>query len=260
MAPPDLVDLAAKNGCRYIGIMSQQWSDNPEGYPFWSLLTDVSLRRETALRLADNGISISLGDGIMVSPGEDVERHRAALDMYLELGAKRVNTVSFDPDRARSFDQFAKLAEMTQSLGLELTIEFMPMLTIKTLDDALALIGGIGRPHFKLLLDVLHFTRAGHRPEDIARVDPALFGYIQICDGPIVGDPDYMLEATRDRFIPGEGEMPVEEIIAALPPDLVVSMEVPLQRLARQGVPISERVRRVADASRTILQKLNPQD
>jgi sugar phosphate isomerase/epimerase len=253
LPPTDLVSLAADVGCRHISTILQRIDLNPFGYPTWSLLDDAALRREMKTRMLDRGISISLGEGCVIRPDADVSDHKRALEVFVELGTTRVNTVSFDPDHQRTFDQFSKLAEMTRDAGLELTAEFVPMLTISTMDYVIDLITRVGQPHVKVLIDTMHFVRAGHKAEEIARHDPAIFGYIQISDGPLVGGEDYMDEAMNDRMIPGEGEMPLRDIIAALPADPVVSMEVPLNRMAAGGMSALERASRTASATRAIL-------
>ena len=63
-----------------------------------------------------------------------------------------------------------------------------------------------------------------------------------------------MDEAMNDRMIPGEGDMPSRAIISALREDLVVSMEVPLKRMASAGMPASERARRVVAGTRAVRQ------
>ncbi len=253
LPPTDLVSLAADAGCRHISTILERIDLNPFGYPAWSLLDDAVLRREMKARMADRGVSISLGEGCVIRPDADVSVHQRALDVFVELGTTRINTVSFDPDHERTLDQFSRLAEMTRDAGVELTTEFLPMLTISTMDYAIDLITRIGQPHVKVLIDTMHFVRAGHKAEEIARHDPALFGYVQISDGPLVGAEDYMDEAMNDRMIPGEGEMPLRDILAALPADLIVSMEVPLNRMAASGMSALERIRRTAMATQAIL-------
>jgi sugar phosphate isomerase/epimerase len=253
LPPPDLVTLAADAGCRYISTILKRVDYNPFRYPVWSLLDDATLRREMKARMADRGVSISLGEGCLIESDHDVRDHQRALDIFAELGAKRINTVSLDPDRNRTYEQIGRLAEMALDTGLQLTVEFVPMLTISTLDHAIDLVTGLRQSHVKILIDTMHFVRAGHSASEIANHDPNLFGYIQISDGPLTGADDYMEEAMNNRMIPGEGEMPLRDIIVALPADLVISMEVPLKRMADEGVSALERVSRTATATRTLL-------
>jgi hypothetical protein len=68
-------------------------------------------------------------------------RDRAAdLDIMCELGVKRINTLSIDPDLTRSFDQLATRAEMTAALAMETVVEFGPRLAVSDPPTALAAI------------------------------------------------------------------------------------------------------------------------
>lgn len=44
----------------------------------------------------DRGVSISLGEGMVIVPGADVSDLRADLDVMAEIGAAQINTLSFD--------------------------------------------------------------------------------------------------------------------------------------------------------------------
>jgi len=52
-----------------------------------------------------------------------------------------------------------------------------------------------------------------------------------------------MEEALHERMIPGTGELPLVEMLRAVPDTVVVSAEVPLRSLAEAGVGDLERVR-----------------
>jgi sugar phosphate isomerase/epimerase len=149
---------------------------------------------------------------------------------------------------------------MTRHVGVELVYEYSPSRGFRRLDDVVAAIERCGHSHLKLCIDFMHFFRGGHTVGDIARFDARLFGYIQFCDAPLRGEKNYFNEALTQRAIPGEGELPVRALLAALPRDIPVSLEVPHKRLADAGVPLSEIVKRVADASRAMLAGLDAAD
>src|SRR5882724_8235171 len=108
LPPVEFVNLAADLGCRYISTGLDPIDYNPHGYPRFSLREDKALRREMVAAMRDRDVSISLGEGFTIRPGLDVCEQRAAdLDVMRELGVKRINTVSMDPDLGRTFDQFA---------------------------------------------------------------------------------------------------------------------------------------------------------
>ena len=82
------------------------------GYPPFSLRDDEALRRELLAAMDDRGVSISLGEGLLIAPGVDVRSYAADLDIMAELRIPRINTVSLEPDRARTFDELAALTAL----------------------------------------------------------------------------------------------------------------------------------------------------
>jgi sugar phosphate isomerase/epimerase len=252
--PPRVIELAAEAGCRHVAL----YADLMPGVidrPYYSLVDDAALRRETVARMRALGVDIALLDAFPVMPGSDHAALRPTFDILGELAVKRINTVSMDHDGERAFDQTAAIVETAKDYGVEITIEPCPGLWIETIDQALALIARIGAPHFKLLIDTMHIARAGTTADDLARIDPALFGYIQISDSPMIAQSpgDYIAAALTDRLVPGDGVLPLVELIAALPADLIVSAEVPMRRLDAAGVPVAERVAMALAGTRDVL-------
>src|SRR5438874_2708207 len=75
-----------------------------------------------------------------------------------------------------------------------------------------------------LLLDTLHIKRCGVSAAELAAVDPALLGYLQLCDAPArPPGGDATVEARTGRLLPGEGELPLAGLLGALPDGLPVS-------------------------------------
>ncbi len=165
---------------------------------------------------------------------------------------------SFDPDLGRSFDQFALMAEMAASRGIETVHEFVPCLTVKDLPTALAAVRHVGRADFKLVIDTMHLFRSGAGAAEIAALDPAVIGHVQLCDVPRISKfESYGEEAEFERLPPGEGEAPLREIMAALPATVNVGIEIPMRSLADAGVGPHERVSRCLDATRQLLADLD---
>jgi sugar phosphate isomerase/epimerase len=112
----------------------------------------------------------------------------------------------------------------------------------------------VGKPNFRLLIDTMHFVRAGGTAADIAAVDPNVIGYVQLCDAPLVSRfASYMDEALHERMVPGTGELPLLDIVAAVPEHVVLGLEVPQRSLAESGVGPRERLARCVDATRDLL-------
>ena len=258
LPPVEFVNLAADLGCQHISTGLISFGYNPHGYAPFSLRDDKALRREMIAAMHDRGVSISLGEGLAVRPGGDVRGHADDLDIMCELGIKRINTVSMDPDLGRSFDQFGILAEMAAARGVETTTEFAPALAVPDLPTALAAVRHVDRPDFRLLIDTMHLVRSGSGPADIAALDPDLIGYVQLCDAPLKPRYDsYMEEAMFERMAPGTGELGLLEIMAALPRDRVFALEVPLRSEAAAGIGPHDRLGKCVEATRKLLAQLD---
>ena len=256
LPPVEFVRLAADLNCRYIAIGLVPVPYNPHGYPNWSLRDNRALRREMIAAMQDHDVSISLYDGFGVRPGADVSEYAADLDAIHELGVKRINVASLDRDASRNLDQLAKLVEMADALGMETLLEVGPG-PVANLTAALAAIRHVGKPGFRLLIDTMHFFRSGSGVADIASLDPDVIGYVQLCDVPQVSrHASYMDEALHERMVPGTGELPMLEILAALPRNVMLGLEVPQRSLAAAGIGPHERVGRCVAATRNLLNRV----
>jgi sugar phosphate isomerase/epimerase len=254
LPPVQFVELAADLGCRHISAGLTQLFYNPQGYPPFDLRADKALRREMVAAMADRGVSISLAEGFVFRPGAEARDMAGDLDVFHELGARRINMVSMDPDLPRTFDQYAILAEMAAERGFTMTTEFGPALSVGDIGAALDAVRHVGRPDFRLLLDTMHFARSGGDPAELAALDPDLIGYVQLSDATRGGRFDsYMEEAMFERMPPGAGELDVLAVVKALPKDRVFGLEVPQRGLAEAGVAPKERLVPVVSAARELL-------
>ena len=253
LPPVQFVELAAGLACQYISTALAPSPYNPHGYPPWSLRDDAVLRREMLAAMRHHGVSISLCEGFGVRPNRDVSDYALDLDILCELEVPRINVASSERGLSRSFDQFAKIASMADALGIETAVEIGPG-PVPNLHAALAAVRHVGNPNFRLLIDTMHFFRSGSGAEDIAQLDPSLIGYVQLCDVPAVSrHSTYLEEALYERMVPGTGEVPLFDILAALPAQLVLGIEVPQRSLAEAGIGPHERVARCVEATRNLL-------
>ena len=254
LPPVAFVELAADLGCSYISSGLSGVPVNPEGHPVYHLGTDAALRREMIAAMRDRGVSISLGEGFVATADADLKDRMADLEAMHELGVRRVNVVSLDPDLSRTFDQFAVLAELATGAGFTVVTEFAPCLTVRDLPTALQAVRHVGRPDFRLLIDTMHLARSGGTAADLAALDPDLIGYVQLCDVPRVATiADYMQEAMTERRAPGAGELPLHDILAAIPRDRVVGLEIPELSKASAGMGPRERLAPAIEAARALL-------
>jgi sugar phosphate isomerase/epimerase len=111
----------------------------------------------------------------------------------------------------------------------------------------------VAQPNAGLLIDALHFYRAGGNPADLAKLDPALMPYFHLCDAYAAAPPAEGLrpEGRGGRFYPGEGELRLAELLRAMPAEIPIAVEAPCARYA--GLSINERARICGAATRALL-------
>jgi sugar phosphate isomerase/epimerase len=104
----------------------------------------------------------------------------------------------------------------------------------------------------------MHLVRSGSGAADLAALNPDLIGYAQLNDATLQPRTDnYMEEAMFERLVPGEGELPLHDILTSLPPDTMIEIEVPRRSLALAGVSPIDRVRPCVDAARRLLSEVS---
>jgi sugar phosphate isomerase/epimerase len=109
-----------------------------------------------------------------------------------------------------------------------------------------------------VLIDPIHFDRGGSRVEEIGKLPPAWFNYVQLCDAPAERPADtagLLLQARAERLFPGEGGLDLAGILQALPSGIPISLEIPTATLA-ETVGAVERARRALHATKALLRRM----
>ena len=252
--PPELVTVAAAAGFATIGI---RLTATPSvGIPPYDILSDGPVLRETLRRLADTGVSVLDTEFLRFEPAQPVGVPEGFLEVSARLGARNVLVMSAEPEEARTIDRFGDLCDRAAAYGLHVCLEFAIYTGVRTLAQAAQVVARSKRPNASVLIDALHFSRSGGMPAHIASVDPALFRYAQICDAaPEMPDPDdtpaLIREARTGRLLPGEGALPLADLVGALPDGLPLAVEAPCRTTA--DLPAVERARRAHQALSTLL-------
>jgi sugar phosphate isomerase/epimerase len=254
MPPVEYVELTARLGVTKLGFAPAPIAANPLGYPAWDLRTDPALLRATKAALAANGVSVALGEGFLMMQGLEIADSKPIMDIMAELGAPMVNAITMEQDRARAHDQFALYAEMAAERGMLAALEFMPMMWPLNIHEAAALVTESGAANGRVLVDAMHFFRGGSQVSDLAQIDPALIGHIQICDVPMPAKiAEYGMEARDNRLPLGEGDLPLAQFLNSLPGTLNVGIEMPLVARAEAGENIEDLLRQSVATSRGLL-------
>ena len=247
---PELVSAAAAGGFDCVGVrlIPPAASD-----PFPEVIGNEPLLREAERRLADTRLSVLDAEAFWLWPDTDVGNLAPVIETAARFGARYLLTIGNDPDRPRMLANFARFCEAAASFDLKVMLEFIPYCQVRSLADARRMIEDAAQANAGILFDALHLARSGGAPTDIATVPPALLGYAQICDAPLARPAPELLraEARGGRLYPGEGELPLHDLVRALPPELPLSVEAPCAAFA--DLPVIERARRAGDATRRFL-------
>jgi len=164
------------------------------------------------------------------------------MDWFLDLGDERRD--ASDTVRAQLFEAAAaldahhvkvgnipgtqcELSQLTERYGelcadaaekhdSRVVYEFMPFdVNVHDLDSALAVVEGVDAPNGGLAIDTWHMAKLGIEPDELRRIQPRHLGWVELSDGRYENMPDLIDETVNHRRLPGEGEFPIRDYVAA---------------------------------------------
>jgi sugar phosphate isomerase/epimerase len=240
-SPAEFVSACATAGWRACGI----WFD-PETW-------NDTVAREVRLRLDDTGLIALDMEPIFVTPdGDHAER---VIEAAATVGARNLLVVSRGVDDEHFARRFRELCDLAAAHDIGCCLEFMAFMSIRDLPQALAVLDRVDRPNAAVLVDNLHLDRTGGTPDDVAAVDPARLRYVQLCDAPSVRPDNLIVEALDERLTLGAGELPIDELVAALPDHTALSMEIRSAPLRTRFPDPVDRARHVLTTTRAHLRR-----
>ncbi len=246
LTPPQLVEVAARTGYEYVGVRITRVTPQEVLY---DLARDRALMRETKARLADTGVAVLDVELFRMDPALEPEHFEPELDASAELGARHVIAQLPDPDRERAIRRFARLCDMALARGLFVSLEVPHWTETGTLSEAARVVRAVNRTNAGILVDMLHFGRSGSSVDELARLPREWFRFAHVCDAAIEvsSTMEGIIRTARDeRQFPGEGGIPVREILARMPHDIPYALEIPRAALTKAVGP--EEVARLAVA------------
>jgi sugar phosphate isomerase/epimerase len=215
VAPADMVTVAHDAGWPAVGI----WFDGKT----W---TD-STSREVRHRLDNTGV-VAL-DIEPIIPSEDGNDFAEQLiEAAAVIGARHILFTSRLKDQVRTTDRYQEVCEMARPHGINVVCEFLPIFPLNTLSMAAEIVATANVTNGGVLIDNLHLSRSGSSIEEVQAMPTELFPYLQICDAPLQRPADFgalLDEALNGRLCPGEGSLPIVELLQAVP-EVPLSFEV----------------------------------
>lgn len=215
VAPANMVTVAHDAGWPAVGI----WFDGKT----W---TD-STSREVRQRLDDSGV-VAL-DIEPIIPSEDGDDFADQLvEAAAVIGAQHILFTSRLKDQARTTARYQEVCEMARPHGIKVVCEFLPIFPLNSLPMAKEIVTTSAASNGGVLIDNLHLSRSGSSVEEVSGMPRELFPYLQICDAPSARPTDFgglLDEALNGRLCPGEGSLPIVELLQAVP-NVPLSFEV----------------------------------
>lgn len=265
LSPPELVSTAAAAGYDFVGVRVGAATPGERQYP---MEPGSPMSRETLLRLDDSGLHVHDIEFLPLGESSGPDDWQPVLDAGAALGARTVSVAGADPNPQRLADTLAALVADARSVGIRPTLEPISYQAVSTVVEAAAIASAAGAG---VLLDALHVQRGGSSLDDVRSLAPDLVACLQICDGPLNPPQELELpgtlplgmradgsvlqvEARVQRQLVGAGELPLANLVAAVPDGTPLSVEVPNATLQDRLSP-SEFARHNLESVRALLAK-----
>ncbi|MDB5363969.1 MAG: iolE [Rhodospirillales bacterium] len=250
LPPIELLRLAARIGYASVGLRLHPAFP---GSPCYAIAPGGELMREMRRRIEGDGIRVYDIEFVAIDADFVPARLVPVLETAALLGAKRLSVCGDDPDRARLIANFAALCDLAAGFGMGVDLECMAWRRVASLADAATVVIAADRPNGGVLVDALHLSRTGGTPADVLAMPPGLIRSAQLCDAPAVRPTStdaIIREARAGRLPPGDGALPLHDLLGALPDGTVLSVEVPMTG----DLPPEARARLIFGATRRLLE------
>ena len=238
------VSVAAQAGYSHVGLRLVPVAGQPYNHRF-----DVV---QVEKRLADTGVGVLDVEVFRLTPQTSIKEFEAVMATAQRLGATELLVHGADSDEARLIESFGRLCDLAAGYGLSANLEPMPWVDVSNLAKAMRILDGAARANGGLLVDAIHFFRAGDSPQALAKLPRKFLRYMQLCDARPERPADMqeiIRQARSDRLFPGEGGLDLKGLLGALPAGVPISLEIPV---AKKIEPL-ERARRALAATNAIL-------
>lgn len=238
LEPDELVRIAAAAGFDFVGVRVR-------GATPTETIADMrpgsDMSQAVLAAMAETGVRVRDIEFLSLDGEAGREEWLPMLEAGAALGATSLSLAGQDTERARLVETLAALVADAQTFGIIPTLEPISYNTVSTVAQAAAIAREAGAA---VLLDPLHIARGGSSIADVEALEPALVPVLQLCDAPLVtperidiagplprgmtadGEPR-KVESRALRLPAGAGELPLAELLRAVPAWLPLSVEVP---------------------------------
>lgn len=240
------VSVAAQAGYSHVGLRLVPVAGQAYNHPLDLAAIEA--------RLADGGVQVLDVEVFRLTGESKVHDYEAAMAAGARLGAAHLLVHGADGDEPRLIESFGRFCDLAARYRLVANLEPMPWVDVSSVARALRILHGAKRANSGLLVDAIHFFRAGDTLDGLATVPRQYLHYAQFCDARRERPADMqelIRQARADRLMPGEGGLDLHGLLRALPAELPLSLEIPYAR----PLPPLERARRAREATLRLLER-----
>jgi sugar phosphate isomerase/epimerase len=175
---------------------------------------------------ADAGIAVPeaefLSGWVLADDGTlPSEAERTVVELARAWGVSRVTTGEFaagPADIARAADNLAAVAARLAEVDVRVAVEAFAWGAISDYPTALEIVRRSGAANVGIMIDIWHWFGTGADVTLLRDIDASEIVAVQLNDGPRVrpDDPDILHKARSTRWLPGDGELPLRDLLDAI--------------------------------------------
>lgn len=255
ISPVEAIEIAYHANYSHVGFRLFPVLQKEYVYP---LITDKRLQKDVLSALKNTGIKIGDIELLRLNAETDVKEFDSFFACAQLLGAQNITVICDDPLLERFTSRFTVLCERAKPFGLYLNLEPMYWTGLRNYDDAIEVLKNASQSNAGLLIDAFHFHRSDTSFDIFNQIDPSILRVFQICDAPAFYKPDKDMiryEARTARLLPGDGELPLVDLLQYIPESTIISVEIPNLQMLQTYAPV-ERAKMAFDASKQLLKKV----
>ncbi|WP_311215013.1 MULTISPECIES: TIM barrel protein [unclassified Arthrobacter] len=244
-SPVQQIDVAAASGFNAVSLRLLPVMESDI-----DVMADKALQAAIEQHLSTTGLRVLDVEVARATSALDVPALIPTLEFAGSIGAQRFAITAeaegyYDAaTEAGVVRRIAELCEAGERFGVGVMLEFMAYRSIRSLEHAANIVATVGHPGLGITIDALHLFRSGGTAKDILGIPRQALACVQLCDAPAAAPSDLAGEARSGRLYPGDGDLPLGELLRALPSDLPISIEVPATENA--SMTVLERATRAA--------------
>lgn len=254
VGPLELIEIAAACGYQAVSLFTNAPHvpiAGQEGKFVFPTVTPA-MEREVRERLDGYGLAMINAEFFLLKPDADFAAYRAGLALGRSLGARHAVSHVFEPDKPRAVELIGRFCDVAAEEDMTVALEFCPMTPgCKSMAEAAWFVEQVGAANLGFGICPMHLVRSGGTAQAIAELaKPPLYG--QLNDGHGLHRSDAYFDEVHDRVLPGRGDFPLRDIIAALPADAPIEVKCPSESRSSARVSAMDHAREALRLAREL--------